>query len=105
MYDRGVPCPNCGNELTLHFLDHKDRHSGEYIAERFELCSKCEYKRGLSRVTESGQVLFASTAPKSIVDNFEPLFTVGPKPGAASMTQEIHLAIESARDICLIAER
>jgi PAS domain-containing protein len=97
-------CPNCAHALDFHFRDQPHSEGRQYIAERFELCPKCEYKRLLSRVTESGQILYGSTNLTRILDDFEPLFDLGSKLGTSSMRELIQLAVETAPHICLIAD-
>jgi PAS domain-containing protein len=55
-------------------------------------------------VTESGQILYGSSALKEIFDDFEPVFNLGSKLGTSSIEQLIQLAVENARDICLVAD-
>jgi PAS domain-containing protein len=97
-------CPDCGHELAFYFRDQKDSPTGEYIVERSELCPHCGYKRVLSRVTESGQILFASTAPTSILYDIEHLFVLARPRSASSIAQPLKVAVESVPDICLIAD-
>ena len=97
-------CPDCGHELMFCFRDQKDSQIGEYIAERSGLCPHCGYKRVLSRVTESRQILFASSAPTSFLYDIENLFVLARTRSTSSIAQPLKVAVESVPDICLIAD-
>jgi PAS domain-containing protein len=97
-------CPECGYGFVFQFRDHKDCPTAEYIAERSELCRHCGYKRVLSRVTESGQILFASTAPARFLYDLEAVFDVVRTSSTSSITQPLEVAIDTLPDICLVAD-
>ena len=88
----------------MHYSDVKDSEAGMYIAEWYESCPNCVYKRLISRTTDSGQVLFASVAPTDRHDDIEHLIDLGRKHRNSSIGDLLRAIVESAPYICLIAD-
>jgi PAS domain-containing protein len=97
-------CPECGHVLGDNFQDQQDPQTGEYLAEHSQLCPHCGYKDVVSRVAESGQILFASIAADSSLHDIENLFARAATQHSSSVSQRLKEAIESVPDICLIAD-
>lgn len=96
-------CPNCGNGLDFRYRYERDAPAGDYIAEGYQFCSKCSYKRLLSRTAESGEILFATTIPSNESD-YVWFSAIRSATAEGSATEVLQYIVETAPDICLVAD-